>query len=59
MGQKPALCKAYLHNLAVSESITEENGEVVKWLGDGVLGCFQAAKCGENYPVRALRAAVP
>jgi len=57
-GAPKGLAKAHRHNLMVSQSITRNRGEVVKWIGDGVMGVF----CGEAderpHPYRALRAAL-
>ena len=52
------LAKAHRHNLMVSQSITRNGGDVVKWMGDGVMGVFYGKADGVPHPYRALRAAL-
>ena len=57
-GSELGLMKAFLHNRTVTEAIERAGGRMVKWMGDGVLGCFSSERCGENHAFQALRAAL-
>ena len=57
-GAPKGLAKAHRHNLVVSQSIMRNGGEVVKWIGDGVMGVFYGEAEGRPHPYRALRAAL-
>jgi class 3 adenylate cyclase/tetratricopeptide (TPR) repeat protein len=51
------LQKAHLHNMTVSRAIIAEGGNVIKWIGDAVMGCFDGVH-DEFHCVRAIRAAL-
>src|SRR6476646_7490078 len=57
-GAEKGLKKAYIHNVHVSRAIVRAGGYVVKWLGDGVMGCFTHEGCGDAHAMKALHAAL-
>lgn len=57
-GNEKGLQKAFVHNSIVSRAVKNYGGQVVKWMGDGVMGCFTHENCGDNHPMRALDAAL-
>jgi class 3 adenylate cyclase/tetratricopeptide (TPR) repeat protein len=59
-GLEAGLSKAARHNFIVSHAIQSNGGHVVKWMGDGVLGCFYDTENAvtPSHSGRALRAAV-
>jgi class 3 adenylate cyclase len=57
-GAPRGLAKAHRHDLMVSQAIIRNGGEVVKWIGDGVMGVFYNDADGRSHPYRALRAAL-
>ena len=54
-GAVKGLAKAHRHNLIASESIVRNGGEVVKWIGDSVMGVFHDEVNGVSHPYRALQ----
>ena len=57
-GPEKGLRKAYIHNTIASRAIQNASGCVVKWMGDGVMGCFMHSRCTNKHPVLALNAAL-
>lgn len=57
-GPEKGIRKAYLHNIQVSRAIQDCKGTVVKWMGDGVMGCFTHDACGDLHAICALNAAL-
>lgn len=56
-GPVAGLMKAERHNMLVSEAIVAHNGEIVKWLGDGVMAMYRGNENGMDHPIRALHSA--
>lgn len=57
-GAEKGLEKSYVHNTLVSQEIERHGGWVVKWIGDGVLGCFSEEESGEGHAMKAVLAAL-
>ncbi|HUT14234.1 MAG TPA: adenylate/guanylate cyclase domain-containing protein [Thermoguttaceae bacterium] len=57
-GAPKGLAKAHRQNLMVSQAIIRNGGEVVKWIGDSVMGVFCDEAAGAPHSYRALQAAL-
>ena len=57
-GAEAGIIKAYRHNIKASECIEKNGGFVVKWMGDGVLGCFYDDREISRHAYRAFLAAL-
>ena len=55
-GAETGLTKAFVHNSLVSRHIRRHEGWVVKWTGDGVIGCFSGQE-QTHHSYRAFLAA--